>query len=90
MDENNEPVLELSNTEPIVFENCEWCFQFDNDEPYVFAAAEKPEDPTETPKVTFTVLNNTNSNIVFSHNGREFKLFARELSEDGRKLIKKN
>ena len=69
------------------FENCEWCFQFDGDEPIVFAAAEKPEEPTETPKITFTLLNTSNSNVVFSHNGREFKLFARELSEEGIKII---
>lgn len=90
MDDNKEGVLDLTNIKPIVFENCEWCFQFDNDEPYVFAATEKPEEPAETPKVTFTVLNNSNSNIIFSYNGKEFKIFARELSDEGRKLIKNN
>jgi hypothetical protein len=79
--------LFLTKIENTVYDNCEWCFQFDDEEPRVFAAAEKPEDPIEIPKVTFTLSNNSNSNIVFSHNGRQFKLFARELTEDGKKII---
>lgn len=97
MDENKESILDSSYIEPdgimlplpetIVFENCEWCFQFDDDEPKVFASVEKSEEPTEIPKITFTLLNTSTSNIVFSHNGREFKLFARELSKEGIKII---
>jgi hypothetical protein len=79
--------LILTNIESVVYENCEWCFQFDDEEPRVFAAAEKPEEPGETPKVTFTLSNNSNSNITFSHNGRQFKLFTRELTEEGKKII---
>jgi hypothetical protein len=66
--------LFLTKIENIVYDNCEWCFQFDDEEPRVFAAAEKPEDPIETPKVTFTLSNNCNSNIVLPSNG--FLMFS--------------
>lgn len=73
--------------EPVVYEKCEWCFQFDDDEPYVFAAVGNPKEPSETPKVTFTINNTSDSNIIFTYNGKTFKLFARELTESGQKLI---
>ena len=85
---NPTEMVSLSLPEPIVYDNCEWCFQFDDDEPYVFAAVEKPEEPSEPPKVTFTINNNSDSNITFTYNGRTFKLFARELTEAGKKIIK--
>lgn len=72
----------------ITYDNCEWCFQFDNDEPHIFAAARK-EDPKEDQKIRFILSNNSNSNITFSHNGKTFKLFARELTQGGESLINK-
>ena len=41
----------------------------------------------EEPKVIFTITNTENSYITFTHkNGKNFKLFARELSDMGREL----
>jgi hypothetical protein len=68
-------------------ENCEWCFQFDEDEPQIFAWTGDNMNKDEEPKVIFTVSNTKNSYITFTHkNGKSFKLFARELSDEGRQL----
>ena len=57
---------------------CEWCFQFDTDEPYVFAKS-KPNYDGNDAKISFSLSNSKHSNLVFrDNNGREFKLFCRE------------
>ena len=66
-------------------EQCEWCFQFDDDEPKIFAWTE--EDMTdEDPTVTFTIGNTEGAYVSFTKDGKTFKLFARELTEEGKKL----
>jgi hypothetical protein len=64
---------------------CEWCFQFGEDEPQIFAWT-NDEDLDENPTVTFTITNSEDSYITFSKNGNIFKLFARPLSDDGRAM----
>jgi hypothetical protein len=67
---NLEPtqLLTLTRQEPI--NNVEFCFQFDDEEPVVFATG---------PNECHIHLNpTTNSNMSFNDNGRVFKLFARE------------
>jgi hypothetical protein len=87
-----EEVIDNTQLEPIgltqeKLENCEWCFQFDEDEPQIFAWTSDDMNKDEEPKVIFTVSNTKNSYITFTHkNGKSFKLFARELSDDGRQL----
>ena len=46
----------------------------------------------EEPTVTFTISNNKDAYISFTskQNGKRFKLFARELSEEGKKLREHN
>lgn len=52
-------------------ENVEFCFQFGDDEPVVFATG---------PNECSIRLNPTSdANIAFNNNGKEFKLFAREI-----------
>lgn len=60
--------------------DCEWCFQFDNDEPQVFASTTSDYEEGKEEKLSFTLTNQTNTYIIFKDNktGREFKLFARE------------
>jgi hypothetical protein len=72
-----EPSVALGKNQ--TFKDCEWCFQFDDNEPYVFAAT-KPFYGGDNAKITFTLTNQTNTNIVFtdSKTGKEFKLFVRE------------
>ncbi len=62
-------------------------FSIDNDEPQIFAWTGEDMNTDEEPKVIFTVSNTKNSYITFTHkNGKNFKLFARELSDEGRQL----
>ena len=73
------------------YEECEWCFQFDEDEPQIFAWTDNESDKNEDPKVIFTITNLENSYITFQNGktGKVFKLFARELTNDGIELRNK-
>ena len=51
-------------------QNVEFCFQFGDDEPIVFATG-----PNEC---HINLSPNNNGNVTFNDNGRVFKLFARE------------
>jgi len=89
--ENLEPIGELKMTSVEKLEQCEWVFQFDGDEPQIFAWT--GEDMTnEEPTVTFTISNTKDAYISFTskQNGKRFKLFARELSDEGKKLREHN
>ena len=56
------------------FENVEWVFQFDEDEPKLLAT---PLDNTK--KLVIEINNTSTSNILFKDgNGKRFKIFARE------------
>jgi hypothetical protein len=71
-------------------EHCEWCFQFDGDEPQIFAWTGEDDSKDEEPKVMFTITNTKDSYITFTHkNGKSFKLFARELTDEGKELRNK-
>lgn len=61
------------------FKDCEWCFQFDDGDTFVFAST-KPFYDGKDAKISFTLTNQTNTNLVFkdSKTGKEFKIFARE------------
>jgi hypothetical protein len=73
------------------YEECEWCFQFDEDEPQVFAWTDDELNKSEDPKVIFTITNVENSYITFQNgtSGKLFKLFARELTDEGREMRNK-
>jgi hypothetical protein len=82
-----EPIGELKMTPPEKLEQCEWCFQFDNDEPQIFAWTGEDDSKDEEPKVMFTITNTKDSYISFTHkDGKSFKLFARELTDEGKQL----
>jgi multimeric flavodoxin WrbA len=90
-----EEVVEIEN--PIIqlnqkkYEECEWCFQFDEDEPQIFAWTDDDSSKNEDPKVIFTITNVENSYITFQNGntGKVFKLFARELTNEGIELRNK-
>jgi hypothetical protein len=52
----------------------EYCMQFDDDEPFVFARGNND--------LTITITPTPQGNVVFNHNGRTFKLYAREAQND--------
>jgi hypothetical protein len=66
--------LELKIPQPITFENVEWMYQFDEDEPKLLAT---PLDDTK--KLVIEINNTSTSNICFyDGEGKTFKIFARE------------
>ena len=86
-EEKLEPIGEVKMTPSEKLEQCEWVFQFDEDVPQIFAWTS--EDMTdEDPTVTFTVSNTKDAYISFTNKetGKKFKLFARELSDDGKAM----
>jgi len=82
-----EPIGEIKMAPVEKLEQCEWVFQFDDDEPQIFAWTNE-DMANEEPTVTFTISNNKNAYISFTskENLKKFKLFARELSEEGKAL----
>jgi hypothetical protein len=83
-EENLEPIGEIKMREVEKLEQCEWVFQFDEDEPQIFAWT-GDEQPQEDPTVTFTISNTKGAYISFTskETGKTFRMFARELSEQG-------
>jgi hypothetical protein len=83
------PKETINIKQPDKYEECEWCFQFDDNEPQVFAWTDEDMGNDE-PQVQFTISNNANSNITFTHtDGKVFKIFAREMTEKGREMQQK-
>jgi putative sterol carrier protein len=92
-EENLEEVVSSFDTATIREErwiDCEWCFQFDDGEPHVFAWTDDEIQSDENPEVNFTISNAKQSYISFTHgeSGKTFKLFSRELTDRGRELRK--
>ena len=86
-EEKLEPIGEIKMAPSEKLEQCEWVFQFDNDEPQIFAWTS--EDMTnEEPTVTFTISNTKDAYISFTNKEtlKKFKLYARELTDAGKKL----
>ena len=79
-DEMRDRLLTLTQTE---YKDCEWCYQFDEDEAQVFAWTDENGLSDEPPSVTFTLTNNNNSYITFKNKDKLFRLFARELTQVG-------
>jgi hypothetical protein len=83
-----QPIIKLSVEK---FENCEWCYQFDEDEAQIFAWTDETIESKDEPKVTFTIGNQKEAYITFSApNGKTFKLFPRELTEAGKEMRDKS
>jgi hypothetical protein len=72
-------------------EDCEWVFQFDDDEPQVFAWTDPELDKNEDPKVIFSISNIENSFISFksTKTDKSFRIFAREIGDEGKELREK-
>ena len=59
------------------FDQTEFCFQFDDDEPVTFAIS---DGSYENPALTFTINNGTDGSIEFKGtDNKKFKIFAREV-----------
>ena len=64
------PTLHFQPYPTFIPENVEFCFQFGNEEPIVFATG-----PNEC---SIRLSPTSNANMTFNDNDRVFKLFARE------------
>ena len=83
------PKQSINIKQPNKYEECEWCFQFDDNQPQVFAWTDENMGDDE-PQVQFTISNNEHSNITFTHkDGNVFKIFAREMTEEGKERQQK-
>jgi hypothetical protein len=82
----NDDVLEsqgdLLQTTPKVIEDVEWCFQFFNNEPEVFAYSNEGE---EAGNLAIELKPFEGEGLSFEHNGMSFKIFPRAISEQSKK-----
>ena len=69
--------VELPKKEPIL--DAEWCFQFFNNEPIVFAYSEEGETAST---LTLTVQPVEGDGLTFQQNGMLFRIFPRPTSEE--------
>lgn len=64
---------------PKVIEDVEWCFQFFNNEPEVFAFSNEGE-PAGNLSIELKPLEG--EGLSFTHNGMAFRIFPRPISEE--------
>ena len=71
------PQLRIGSS--VSIDGCEWCFQFDDDEPVVFATASENNSTSES-KISFTLTNRIDSTITFFNekSGKKLKIYTRE------------
>jgi hypothetical protein len=82
----NDDVLEsqgdVLESTPKVIEDVEWCFQFFNNEPEVFAYSVEGE-PAGNLSIELKPIES--EGLSFSHNGMAFRIFPRPISEETKK-----
>ena len=69
--------IEAPKTKPIA--DAEWCFQFFNNEPIVFAWSNEGEEPTP---LVLQLQPVESEGLNFQQNGMTFRVFPREISEE--------
>jgi hypothetical protein len=69
--------IQLPEAQPIA--DAEWCFQFFNNEPIVFAWSSKGEEPTP---LVLQLQPVESEGLNFQQNGMTFRIFPREISEE--------
>lgn len=81
--------ITLAQPNVIEYSQAEWVFQFDDNEPVVFAWSNEEGDPGE---VNIKLKPNSASNLIFTDRDgtRTFKMFARPISEPTLKMIEQN
>ena len=77
--EKLEPQGSVSLPEANPIADAEWCFQFFNNEPIVFAYSN--EDENAVP-LTLTIESTEGQGLTFQQNGMVFRLFPRPISEE--------
>jgi hypothetical protein len=73
--------------QPKQFDQAEWCFQFFDNEPVVFAWSETDDEPGD---LVITINPHDKSDITFTSKGMSFRLFSRPMSEETRQTREQN
>jgi hypothetical protein len=73
------PQEEVNIPEAQPIKDAEWCFQFFNNEPIVFAWSNEGEEPTP---LVLQLQPVESEGLNFQQNGMIFKIFPREISEE--------
>ena len=73
------PQEEVNIPEAQLIKDAEWCFQFFNNEPVVFAWQQKDTQPAP---LVFQLQPQEGEGLNFQENGMQFKIFARPISEE--------
>jgi hypothetical protein len=76
--------IEIPKAQPI--EDAEWCFQFFNNEPIVFAFSNEGE--TAAP-LSLEIMPVEGEGLTFQQNGMSFRVFPRPISEETKLQRKK-
>ena len=69
--------IEVAEAQPI--QDAEWCFQFFNNEPIVFAWSNEGEEPAP---LVLQLQPTEGEGLNFQQNGMTFRIFPREISEE--------
>jgi len=69
--------VELPTSTPIV--DAEWCFQFFDNEPIVFAYSDEDEEATS---LNLQIKSAEGEGLTFKQNGMVFRVFPRPISEE--------
>ena len=72
--------VNIPEAQPIA--DAEWCFQFFNNEPIVFAWSNEGEEPSP---LTLQLEPNEGEGLNFQQSGMVFKIFPRPISEETKK-----
>ncbi len=78
-----EEISEVSEIEQLpTIEDAEWCFQFFNNEPIVFAWQDKGNEPAP---LVLQIQPKDGDGLNFQQNGMTFRIFPRPISEETKK-----
>lgn len=85
--ENQEQINHIQ-PEMVEYDQAEWVFQFDDDEPIVFAWSNNSDK--EPGEVTITLKANSLSSVFFASSDlkKKFRLFARPMSDQTKMALK--
>lgn len=83
MAEQLELFPDMETPQPKVIEDVEWCFQFFNNQPEVFAFSTQGE-PAGNLSIELKPIEG--EALSFNHNGMVFRIFPRPISEETKKV----
>jgi hypothetical protein len=72
--------MEEKLEQPVDIVDAEWCFQFFDNEPVVFAYSNEGQE--EASPLVLQIQSVEGQGLHFKHNGMEFKIFPRPVSEE--------